>query len=104
MRTCWSPVSAIQQLESGVRADAFTGTITELIRRIEGSVDRLVIDETKLTGTFAWSMTWRRNQLREADAPTIFSALEEQLGLKLVPRTVPYEVYVIDSVEMPTPN
>jgi uncharacterized protein (TIGR03435 family) len=104
LKSCWSPVSAVQQLESGIRTDVFTGTITDLLRRIEGSVDRLVIDDTRLTGTFAWSMTYRRNQLREVDAPTIFSALEEQLGLKLVARTVPYEVYVVDSVEMPTPD
>ena len=104
LNACWSPVSAVTQLESGIRTDVYAGTIPELIRRIRGAVDRVIVDETALSATYAWQLTYRRNQLSDVDAPTIFAALEQQLGLRLVARTVPSEVYVVDSVEMPTPD
>jgi uncharacterized protein (TIGR03435 family) len=37
-------------------------------------------------------------------APTIFDALEQQLGLRLEPVQVPREYLVIDSIERPDPN
>jgi uncharacterized protein (TIGR03435 family) len=73
----------------------------------------LVEDQTQLTGRFGYALTLnpapkgkKKKQpatLPEFDPP-ISAALEEQLGLQLVPRKIPVEVIVIDHAERPSEN
>jgi uncharacterized protein (TIGR03435 family) len=72
---------------------------------------RQVVDFTGLTGTFDLTLDWRlqqsqsENQTDDLALPSIFSALSEQLGLKLESRRVPLDVLVVDhAVKVPTPN
>lgn len=76
---------------------------------------RTVIDKTNMTGTFDFELTWTPEPTItvatgapvtpvDPDAPSIFTALREQLGLKLEAATVPIDVLVIDRVERPTPD
>ena len=74
-------------------------------------VGRLVVDETGLQGNFSYYLTWTPlpGQLApphdpSLDGPSIFAALEEQLGLKLVPVDGPRDVLIIDHAEPPTPD
>jgi len=69
-------------------------------------VDRPVIDQTGLTGMFGFTLLFSSFDTvpRVSDDPSIFTALREQLGLKLEPGRGPVELLVIDSVEQPTPN
>jgi uncharacterized protein (TIGR03435 family) len=87
-------------------------------------VDKTVVDETGLTGKYDFDMKWEPDRaagliLRGPDgngpspelepvAPgtgsSIFTALQEQLGLKLVTKKVPVDVIVIDHIDPPSPN
>jgi uncharacterized protein (TIGR03435 family) len=70
------------------------------------AVGRTVVDDTALTGTYDLSLGYARPTTTGSDAggPSIFTALPEQLGLKLQPSRLPMEVVVIDSAAMPTAN
>jgi uncharacterized protein (TIGR03435 family) len=66
----------------------------------------VVVDKTGLTGNYNFTLKWTQENV-EATAtsgPSIFTALQEQLGLKLEPMKVPTKVLVIDSVERPSEN
>ena len=82
------------------------GEIADLIPALNfgSALDRPVIDKSGLTGNFEWQLTFAPPYMRSSQEPSIFTAVSEQLGLKLEPRVVSMEVNVIDSVAMPTPN
>lgn len=80
-----------------------------------------VIDKTGLKGTFAFNLHWtpdpsEEEHLRQSDelvapeppfdanGPALFNALQDQLGLKLVPNTERVPVLVIDHAEEPSEN
>jgi uncharacterized protein (TIGR03435 family) len=78
---------------------------------------RIVVDKTGLNGRFDFTLKWppdstmgalpqRPDSGVESDssAPSLPTALQEQLGLKLEMAKEPVDVIVIDSAEMPTPN
>ena len=84
-------------------------TAVDIARNLANSSGRMVVDRTELTGMYDGELTWTPDNLPpgvavDANAPSIFAAVEEQLGLKLLPATGPVEVLVIDSVERPTPD
>jgi uncharacterized protein (TIGR03435 family) len=78
------------------------------------SIDRHVTDETGLTGPFdfVWEFTLAipgqdstgATRQLDPDGPSCIEALKQQLGLKLIPKTGPWDVFVVDHVEEPTPN
>jgi bla regulator protein blaR1 len=72
----------------------------------EGIAGRNVIDKTGLTGNYDIDLKWTPDdQQGEPDTgPTLLTALEEQLGLKLVPSRGPIDTFVIDRVEKPSEN
>jgi uncharacterized protein (TIGR03435 family) len=68
-------------------------------------VGRPVIDQTGIKGTFKIKVNYAPDNDPNSSFPSIFTALQETLGLKLVPQTVPVEMLVIDHVDrVPTEN
>jgi uncharacterized protein (TIGR03435 family) len=86
-----------------------TGITSDRIAEILGNeTDRLVINKTVLTGSYDLTLDWAPNEGVPAtdapSAPSLFTAVEEQLGLKLVPAKGPVPVLIIDAVEKPGEN
>ena len=63
-----------------------------------------VVDKTGLTGNFDFDVSFAPTEGSDSSLPSIFTAVEEQLGLKLINQKVPVEMFVIDHVEKPSPN
>jgi uncharacterized protein (TIGR03435 family) len=76
----------------------------------EDGVSRVVLDKTGLTGRYDFKLRWTPDDTpADAAAPdsgegSIFTALQEQVGLKLEPQKGPVEVLVIDHIERPSEN
>jgi len=73
-----------------------------------GGLGREVLDKTELTGTYDFNLHWAAgndgNPPPDSNEPGLFTAVQEQLGLKLEPRKAPVETLVIDHAEKPSPN
>src|ERR1035441_10317854 len=61
---------------------------------------RTVIDNTGLKGVYTVDLTWAADD--QPSGPSLFTAVQEQLGLKLEARTGPIETLVVDSADKPT--
>jgi uncharacterized protein (TIGR03435 family) len=73
-------------------------------------VGRVVVDQTGLKGNYDFHLTFAPSDrvadpaTAPPDAPSIFTAVQEQLGLKLEPRRAPVDFLVIEHVEKPSEN
>ena len=86
---------------------AVGNTIADFARGLSLSTGRFVMDATGLTGQFDIDLKWTPDQgAGNAGAPidgaSLFTAIQEQLGLRLEPRQAPITVLVIESAERPT--
>jgi uncharacterized protein (TIGR03435 family) len=92
-------------------------TIPYFVGVLSGELGRTVVDRTGLTGVYDISLTWAGDAGQggglgtagaasgsDASGPSLFTAIQEQLGLKLESVKAAVDVIVIDHVERPTEN
>ena len=89
---------------SSVRATALPWP--QVFAETFSNLDRPVIDRTGLSGPFDVDFRWTPLDASDnrPEQVMLFTAVQEQLGLKLQPAVGPVEVLVIDSAERPTPD
>ena len=107
----------------GMSIEAHGATIESLAHAIEQQLGSTVIDKTGLTGRYDYTLKWAPEhetaismpaagpgtasggeQASTNSEPSLFTAVQEQLGLKLVSQKEPVEVVVIDEIQRPSPN
>jgi bla regulator protein blaR1 len=117
------PPSFSEPMQCGMRV--FPGALSaggfplsQLAQFLSSTVQRVVVDRTGLTGNFDLNMTWTPDQMPQGrgdpppgapplpaidpNGPSIFTAVQEQLGLKLESTKGPVDVLVIDRAEHPS--
>jgi uncharacterized protein (TIGR03435 family) len=100
------------------------GSSTEnLIHVLSAQVGRTILDKTGLTGSYDYALNWTPDDATpsmpggangppgsdgapppDAGGPSLFTALQEQLGLKLEPQKGPVDVIIIDHIDLPSAN
>ena len=96
---------------------ATTAFLADVLSRQPELGNRLVEDKTGLTGEYDWTLKWTPAPMDSSSSaegaappagdpstPSLFTALQEQLGLKVEPQKDAVDILVIDHVEQPSPN
>lgn len=98
---CATPDEACK-LEYGPNRYTFEGvTIARLAADLSGNLSQVIADDTGLAGRYDLELEWALEQAVSDDKPSVFTAIQEQLGLRLVAERGPVDVVVIDHVEKP---
>jgi uncharacterized protein (TIGR03435 family) len=101
--------------QTRVRMDGAGATTSQLAANLTRTLGRAIIDKTGLPGNYDFTLTYAIDTATSsaaagdsapdaASGPTIFTAIEEQLGLKLESAKGPVPVLVIDSIDRPSEN
>ena len=101
-----------------IRVQGGDNTVSLLAEQLANSLGRPVVDETGIKGRFNITLQWApydgaaaklggtemSGAVLDSPGPSLFTAIQEQLGLKLEPRKGPVQVLIIDHIERPSAN
>jgi uncharacterized protein (TIGR03435 family) len=82
-------------------------SIPNFILGMQFFLDRPIVDQTGLTGLYDFTLRYTYDEAKSTDPnapPGLFTAVQEQLGLKFQPAKAPVDVFVIDHAEAPSAN
>jgi uncharacterized protein (TIGR03435 family) len=98
-------------MSGGAEKVIFSGVpVSRLLPILSNETGRTVVDKSGLTGKYNFTLSWRPAMAQAgadgaADStPDLFTATQEQLGLKLEPTKGPVDVLVVDHIERPAEN
>jgi uncharacterized protein (TIGR03435 family) len=102
-------------LNTSLGRETGRGALIEFLAEdLSEDLGRKVVDKTGLRGRYDFTLTWTPDDSAAATAgsaasgaaqgPSLFTAVQEQLGLKLEPVKAPVDVVVIDHLEKPSAN
>jgi uncharacterized protein (TIGR03435 family) len=78
-------------------------TAAGLARFLSGQIGRTIVDQSGLTGKYDFKLTWAPD-MGDTTGPSLFTALQDQLGLKLDSSKGPVEVVVVDRAQKASEN
>jgi uncharacterized protein (TIGR03435 family) len=87
--------------------ESFGMWMLPFVRQLMQELGCVVVDKTNLRGNYNYTLKWTPDDGQppaDTSGPSIFTAVQEQLGLKLEPAKLPAQVLVIDSIERPSEN
>jgi len=93
--------------ESGLGKKAMQATKTSmetLAINLSRLTNRTVVDKTGLKGDYDFDLEWAPDDATDSDMPSLFTALRQQLGLRLESKRGPVEFIVIDRISKPSAN
>ena len=103
-----------QNANGGVATSRTCVSMAALVSSLSNALQGPIDDKTSLTGLWDYELSFTGERRRNADssavardpndAPALFTAVQEQLGLKLEPGRGPVDILVIESAAQPTEN
>ena len=78
--------------------------MADVARAIQSGTGRIIVDKTSLESFYAFMPKYAGTPSPDSDVPSLFTALQEPLGLRLQAATAQVRVLVIDDIQRPTKN
>jgi uncharacterized protein (TIGR03435 family) len=97
-----SPAKTCGISRNGFTVSAVGVSMDTLANFLSGIVGRVVLDRTNVSGAYDFELEYAPNEVNRSNLTSIFTALQEQLRLKLEATRGPVEFLIIDHVERPT--